>query len=62
MLKKFIIYQNLIKYFNTWIDKKNKVKYINWKIWWEEISLYKNIKKVLDDYNDIINIDIKKRI
>jgi hypothetical protein len=62
MLMKFIIYQNLLKYFKVWINKKQTVTNINWKQWWKEINQYHNLKKILDNYNNLIIIDIENRI
>lgn len=54
MIMKFIIYQNIFKYFKVQINKKEIIKNINWDIWWQEINQYKNLKKILGDYNILI--------
>jgi hypothetical protein len=62
MIMKFIIYQNIFKYFKVQINKKEIIKNINWDIWWQEINQYKNFKKILGYYNNLIIYDMKNRI
>lgn len=62
MIMKFVIYQNLNKYFEIWVNKKDLLKNINWKQLWNEIELYKNFKKSINYYNNLIKTDIENRI
>jgi len=62
MIMKFVIYQNLNKYLEIWVNKKDLLKNINWKQLWNEIELYKNFKKSISYYNNLIKTDIENRI
>lgn len=62
IIMKFVIYQNLLKYFKVWTNKKDLVKNINLDQWWKEFNQYPNLKKLLDYYNDLIKNDIEDRI
>lgn len=62
IIMKFIIYQNLSKYFKVWINKKKSISNIDWEQWWKQINSYPNFKKSLGYYDYLIKSDLKNRI
>jgi hypothetical protein len=60
IITKFIVYYNIIKFFKVYKNKQNLVDSFNWGKYYNWLSKYPHVNKVLKEYDNEVNSDIKK--
>ncbi len=62
IVTKFIVYYNIIKFFKVYKNKQNLVDSINWEKYYNWLSKYPHINKIIKEYDNEVNKDLKSII
>jgi hypothetical protein len=60
IITKFIVYYNIIKYFKVFKNKKDIVDSFNWEKYYNWLSRYPHVNKIIKEFDNEVNNDIKK--
>jgi len=62
IITKFIVYYNIIKFFKVYKNKNDLADKINWEKYYNWLSKYPHVDKIIKEYNNEVNKDLKSII
>jgi len=62
IITKFIVYYNIMKFFKVYKNKKELADSINWEKYYNWLSKYPHVNKIIKEYDNEVNNDLKKII
>jgi len=60
IITKFIVYFNIIKFFKVFKNKQDLVDSFNWEKYYNWLSRYPHVNKIIKEFDNEVNNDIKK--
>jgi hypothetical protein len=62
IVTKFIVYYNIMKFFKVYKNKLELADFINYEKYYNWLSNYPHVNKIIKEYDNEVNNDLKKII